>query len=57
MSLKTFMLIVNAHPYCSRNSNHNVTPGHASSACAEEDYTDKTVVLSRKEKKSKREKY
>ena len=33
--LRTFALIVSAHPYCARNSQRNITPRHASSARAE----------------------
>ena len=33
--LRTFTLIVFAHPYCARNSQRNVTPRHASSARVE----------------------
>ena len=36
--LRTFALIVYAHPYCARNSCRNVTPRHASSARAEETF-------------------
>ena len=36
--LRTFTLIVYAHPYSSRNSYRNATPRHASSACAEETF-------------------
>ena len=34
--LRTFTLIVYAHPYCARNSCRNATPRHASSTRAEE---------------------
>ena len=37
-SLRTFALIVYAHPYCARNSCRNATPRHASSARAEETF-------------------
>ena len=36
--LRTFALIVFAHPYCARNSCRNVTPRNAMSACAEETF-------------------
>ena len=36
--LRTFALIVYAHPYCARNSCRNATPRHASSARAEETF-------------------
>ena len=36
--LRTFALIVFAHPYCARNSCRNVTPRHASSARAEKTF-------------------
>ena len=36
--LRTFALIVCAHPYCTRNSCRNATPRHASSARAEETF-------------------
>ena len=37
-TLRTFALIVYAHPYCARNSCRNATPRHASSARAEETF-------------------
>ena len=37
-NLRTFALIVYAHPYCARNSCRNATPRHASSARAEETF-------------------
>ena len=36
--LRTFALIVYAHPYCARNSCRNATLRHASSARAEETF-------------------
>ena len=36
--LRTFALIVYAHPYCARNSCRNATPRHASSARADETF-------------------
>ena len=36
--LRTFALIVYAHPYCARNSCRNATPRHASSARAEKTF-------------------
>ena len=38
MFLRTFVLIVFAHPYCARKSCCNVTPRHASSAHAEKTF-------------------
>ena len=38
ITLKTFALIVFAHPYCARNSCRNVAPRHASSARAEKTF-------------------
>ena len=37
-ALRTFALIVFAHPYCARNSCRNATPRHASSARAEKTF-------------------
>ena len=37
-SLRTFALIVFAHPYCARNSCRNVASRHASSARAEKTF-------------------
>ena len=36
-ALRTFALIVSAHPYCARNSLRDVMPRHVLSACAVEE--------------------
>ena len=43
--LRTFALIVFAHPYCARNSCRNVTPRHASSARAEKTFQTNTGLV------------